>query len=83
MRVKSIRVRNFKALRDIEMRDIPGFAVLVGANGAGKTTFIDVFGFLKDCLKDNVRIAFQKHGGFKQVYLVGRPIKIFKSNLVD
>ncbi len=49
------------------MRDIPGFAVLVGANGSGKTTFIKVFDFLKDCLKENVRYALQKKGGFRQV----------------
>lgn len=67
MRVKSIRVRNFKALRDVAMNDIPGFAVLVGANGSGKSTFIDVFEFLKDCLRENVRNAIQKRGGFTQV----------------
>lgn len=49
------------------MRDIPGFAVIVGANGTGKSTLIDVFSFLKDCLKDNARAAFQTRGGFRQV----------------
>ena len=67
MRLRSVRVRNYKALRDIEMRDIPGFAVLVGANGSGKTTFIDVFNFLRDCLRENVRDALRKRGGFGQV----------------
>lgn len=67
MRIRSVRVKNFKALRDIEMNDIPGFAVLVGANGSGKSTFIEVFDFLKDCLKDNARTALQRRGGFDQV----------------
>lgn len=67
MRVQSIKVRNFKSLRDVQMRDIPGFAVIVGANGTGKSTLIDVFSFLKDCLKDNARAAFQNRGGFRQV----------------
>lgn len=67
MRVKSIKVQNFKALKNVEMNDIPGFAVLVGANGSGKSTFIDVFEFLKDCLRENVRSAIQRRGGFAQV----------------
>ena len=49
------------------MKDIPNFAVLIGANGTGKTTFIDVFGFLRDCLIGNARTAVQKRAGFSQV----------------
>lgn len=67
MRIHSVRVRNFKSLCDVHMRDIPNFAVLIGANGTGKTTFIDVFGFLRDCLMGNVRSAVQKRAGFSQM----------------
>ena len=49
------------------MRDIPGFCVLVGANGTGKTTFFDLFGFLKDCLVYDVNKAMQVRGGYKEV----------------
>lgn len=49
------------------MKDIPNFAVLIGANGTGKTTFIDVFGFLRDCLVHNVRTAVTKRAGFAQL----------------
>jgi predicted ATPase len=67
VQIQSIKVRNFKALKDVEMKNIPGFAVLVGANGSGKSTLIDVFEFLKDCLIGDVRSALQKRGGFPQV----------------
>jgi predicted ATPase len=63
MKIESIRLRNFKAFRDIEMRDIPGMFVLVGANGTGKSTLFSVFGFLKDALMDNVHVALTKLGG--------------------
>lgn len=49
------------------MDDVPGFCVLVGANGVGKSTFFDVFGFLRDCLVNNVRQALAKRGGFREV----------------
>lgn len=67
MRIHSVRVKNFKSLRDVHMKDIPNFAVLIGANGTGKSTFIDVFGFLRDCLLGNVRMAVQKRAGFAQL----------------
>ncbi len=67
MRIESLHIRNFRALRDVEIRDLPGFCVFVGANGSGKSTLFDVFGFLRDALKNNVRQALQRRGGFSEV----------------
>jgi len=67
MKIESIRLRNFKVFRDVHLRDLPAFLVIVGANGSGKSTFFDVFGFLHDCLKSNVRQALDKRGRFKEV----------------
>ena len=63
MKIDSIRLKNFKAFQDTEMRDIPGMCILVGANGTGKSTLFSVFGFLKDALTDNVHVALTKLGG--------------------
>lgn len=67
MKIESIRLKNFKAFRDVRLRDIPAFFVVVGANGSGKSTLFDVFGFLHDCLKGNVRQALDKRGRFREV----------------
>lgn len=67
MRIESIRLKNYKAFRDATLKDIPPFLVVVGANGSGKTTLFDVFGFLHDCLKGNVRQALDARGRFKEV----------------
>lgn len=67
MRIETLHVRHYKALKNIQLQNIPNFAVFVGANGSGKTTFFDVFGFLKDCLTGNVKTALQKRGGFREV----------------
>ena len=63
MKLESIRLKNFRAFRDAEMRDIPRLCVLVGANGSGKSTLFSVFGFLKDALTENVHVALTKLGG--------------------
>ncbi len=67
MKIESIRLKNFKAFRDVHLKDIPSFLVVVGANGSGKTTLFDVFGFLHDCLKGTVRQALDKRGRFREV----------------
>jgi predicted ATPase len=38
MELKSVTIRNFRALQDVQLKDIPSFMVLVGANGTGKST---------------------------------------------
>jgi predicted ATPase len=63
MRVESIRLRNFRAFRDVHMRDIPGFCVLIGANGTGKSTLFSVFSFLRDAMTTNVTAALGRLGG--------------------
>lgn len=67
MKIESIRLKNFKAFRDFHLKDMPAFLVVVGANGSGKSTLFDVFGFLHDCLKGNVRQALDKRGRFREV----------------
>jgi predicted ATPase len=67
MKIEKICLKNFKVFQDIEIKNIPDFCVVVGANGVGKSTLFDVFGFLKDCLTHNVTKALQSRGGFKEV----------------
>ncbi len=67
MQIESLRIRNFRVFKDVVVENIPSMAVFVGQNGAGKTTFFDVFGFLHDCLTNNVRSALSKRGGFSEV----------------
>jgi predicted ATPase len=67
MKIETIRLRNYKAFRNIDLTDLPNFLVVVGANGAGKSTLFDVFGFLHDCLKGTVRSALDKRGRYREV----------------
>ncbi|MEI8128828.1 MAG: AAA family ATPase [bacterium] len=67
MKLESIKLKNFKAFRDVEIKDIPQFCVFVGANGTGKSTIFSVFGFLKDLLSSNVNTALSKHGGVRGI----------------
>lgn len=63
MRIERIRIRNFRAFKDVEIREVPRLAIFVGANGTGKSTLFSIFGFLRDAMNTNVRIALSKLGG--------------------
>lgn len=70
MQLESIRLKNFRAFKDAEMKNIPKFCILVGANGVGKSTIFSVFDFLKHLMSSNVNSALARLGGsrgFKEV----------------
>lgn len=67
MRIESISIENFKVFKKATIQNIPKMAVLLGTNGSGKSTFFDVFGFLSDCLQNNVTLALNRRGGFQEV----------------
>ncbi|MFZ3132778.1 MAG: AAA family ATPase, partial [Desulfosporosinus sp.] len=57
----------FKVFKNIRITNLPDMTVLLCANGTGKSTLFDVFGFLQDSLTDNVKAALLKRGGYKEV----------------
>ena len=61
-RVETVRVKNFRALRDVEFKEITPLSVLLGPNGSGKSTFFDVFAFLAECFTDGLRRAVGSRG---------------------
>lgn len=67
MKIESIKIKNFKVFVDAKIDNLPQMCVFLGANGSGKTTFFEVFGFLSDALKNNVSSAINKRGGYKEV----------------
>ncbi len=81
MRIESLRLKNFRAFREVHLRDLPPFAVFVGANGTGKSTLFSVFAFLRDAMTHNVTSAMGRLGGsrgFQEVRSRGQtgPIEI-------
>lgn len=67
MKIETIRLKNFKVFRELELRDLPAMAIFVGANGAGKSTLFEVFEFLGLALQGNIRSALANKGGFREV----------------
>ena len=51
MKIVAIKIKNYRAFENLEVKDVPAFCVIIGANGTGKSTLFDIFGFLRDALK--------------------------------
>jgi predicted ATPase len=66
-RIESLRVENYRALRQVEIKDFTPFTVLLGPNGSGKSTVFDVFAFLSDCFELGLRKAWDKRGRAKEL----------------
>lgn len=66
-RVESLRVQNYRALRDVELKDITPLTALLGPNGSGKSTVFDVFNFLSECFRFGLRHAWDRRGKAREL----------------
>ena len=60
-------MKNYRALRDLELRGVTPLTVFLGPNGSGKSTVFDVFAFLAECFDSGVRRAWDRRGRFKEL----------------
>lgn len=87
-RIEGITIQNYRALRNVTIgktfehqagNPLPAMLAVIGPNGSGKSTFLDAFGFLKDCLAEGVEEACERdtRGGFDRLRTKGvrEPIK--------
>ena len=66
-RIERLKVQNFRALRDIEFKNLTPLTVLLGPNGSGKSTVFDVFAFLAECFESGLRRAWDNRGRAREL----------------
>lgn len=83
--IEGVRIQNYRSLRDIAMGRIgtdqslrnatplSPLSVVIGKNGAGKSSIFDAFGFLADCMETDLEAACnaRKRGGFDKLVTTG------------
>jgi predicted ATPase len=80
--IEGFRVQNYRALRDVTLGKLSSqqqaepltpFTVVIGKNGVGKSTLFDAFGFVADCLSNDVETAcdMKQRGGFERLRSLG------------
>ena len=66
-RIEYLRVENYRALKQVELKNITPMTALLGPNGSGKSTFFDVFAFLSECFESGLRRAWDRRGRAKEL----------------
>lgn len=66
-RIEYLKVQSFRALREVELKNLTPLTVLLGPNGSGKSTVFDVFAFLAECFELGLRRAWDKRGRAKEL----------------
>jgi len=76
--IDQVKIKNYRSLADVDVR-LGKLTVLVGRNGAGKSTFLDVLRFVRDALRFNLETAIDSRGGIATLcrwVSSGRPLDI-------
>ncbi len=71
-RIEYLRVQNYRALQDVEFKNITPLMVLLGPNGSGKSTVFDVFNFLSECFQHGLRHAWDRRGRARELRTRGQ-----------
>jgi predicted ATPase len=66
LQIHSIRIENYKSIAACDVPLAP-ITYLVGANGSGKSNFLDAICFIKDIFRHGLPRAVQARGGFRQI----------------
>jgi predicted ATPase len=72
MKLKTLTVRGYKSIRELEGFEFRNLNVLIGANGAGKSNLISLFRLLGALSHGNLQEFVQKQGGPETLLFGGR-----------
>jgi predicted ATPase len=72
MALEKITIRGFKSIRALEAFELKALNLLIGANGAGKSNFVDFFRFLREYLRGRLH-DFLRLNGEADAFLFNGP----------
>jgi predicted ATPase len=82
MAIHSIKVQNFKSIRETEDIQIKAMNVLIGPNGAGKSNFISFFKFLNRVYEQQIQLYISQNGRAENFLYFGRKGSDFLSGKI-
>ena len=73
-KIDKVTIKGFKSLREIIDLELKMVNIIVGANGAGKSNFIQLFRMIQAMLKKNFQSYITEHGGADAFLYNGRKV---------
>jgi predicted ATPase len=66
-RIEYLKVQNYRALHNLELKNLTPLTLFIGPNGSGKSTIFDFFAFLSECFTESLRKAWDRRGRFREL----------------
>ena len=67
MKINYLEIKGFKSIQNVELKEVSPFMVLAGANGTGKSNFVDALAFLSKVIDMGVSKAVSEFGGIENL----------------
>lgn len=67
MKINYLEIKRFKSIQNVELKDVSPFMVLAGANGTGKSNFVDALAFLSKVIDMGVSKAVSEFGSIENL----------------
>lgn len=67
MKINYLKIKGFKSIQNVELKDVSPFMVLAGANGTGKSNFVDALAFLSKVIDMGVSKAISEFGSIENL----------------
>jgi predicted ATPase len=82
MGIYSIKIENFKSIRETENILIKPLNILIGSNGVGKSNFISFFKFLNRLYEQKLYLYISQNGKAENFLYFGRKVSSFLSGRI-
>lgn len=73
-KINKITIKGFKSLRELEDLSLGNINIVIGANGAGKSNFIQIFRMIRAMLNKGFQSYVTEHGGADSFLYNGRKV---------
>ena len=70
--IKSVTIRGFKSIRNLEAFSLNNVNVLIGSNGAGKSNFVSLFRMLHEMIEERLQLLVSREGGADAFLYLGQ-----------
>jgi predicted ATPase len=70
-KIETISIKGFQSIKSLDNFRLHNLNVLIGANGAGKSNFVNFFRFLNELLMGRLQLWVSKQGGSDRVLTYG------------
>ncbi|OFY99481.1 MAG: hypothetical protein A3K10_06085 [Bacteroidetes bacterium RIFCSPLOWO2_12_FULL_31_6] len=72
MGIHSIKIQNFKSIKETDEIRLNNLNILIGPNGAGKSNFISFFKFLNKLYNQQLQLYISQYGRAENFLYFGR-----------